>query len=362
MSNHASHSANEPIATPKGLGVLAATIANIAAVTVGVDASDTVAIQCIGGRSIGKYFVFNGAVQLSARYNGMRSAFQEDNEIFVPQQVGGISHLDLRTADYDRLLTNVESRFQALVTPAARVNLGPHVFPGIPVNHYLVEKMTLPIWKWSFRRKGVITTYFCAFCALLPMLIIALVRLGLGFSMVPELLYAIIFALISAYGGYLLDVKREVTYIQIKENDISPSLGALWVRTLNRATAGPPTSAHEAVRNVATGHVRKNDNTLLVPVMAFMPTFEYSAAEWVFLLTNLRGPLLTMPYVMAADPHHRWLVAYGIAAFAQASLQNAYAKSFLAEAKPYKVDWFRRLPYDNYREEFPRYRMRLEVD
>lgn len=145
MSNNTSDSANDSSATSKGLGIFAATIANIAAVTVGVDASDTVAIQCIGGRSIGKYFVFNGAVQLSARYNGMRSAFQANREIFVPQYVGRIHHLNLITADYDRLLTCVDRRFQALVAPAAQVGLGLHAIPAIPVNHYLVEQMTLPV-------------------------------------------------------------------------------------------------------------------------------------------------------------------------------------------------------------------------
>lgn len=189
--------------------------------------------------------------------------------------------------------------------------------------------------------------------------IIALVRLSKGFSMVPELLYAIIFVVVSAYGGYLLDIKREVTYIQINENSVSQSLGALCVHTLNRATTGPPASAHQAVHEVATGHVRKNGNTLLVPVMAFMPTVEYTTAEWFFLFTNLRGPLLTISYLITTNPHHRWLAAYGIAAFTQACLQNAYAKSFLAEATPYEVNWFRRLPNDNYPEEFPQYRMRL---
>jgi hypothetical protein len=345
-----------------GLGKFAASIANIAAVTVGVDASDTVAIQCIGGRSIGKYFVFNGTVQLSARYNGMRSAFPAEKEIFVPRQMGAVHHLNLITADYDRLLTSVDRRFQALLNPAAQVGLGLPANVGMPANQHLVEQMSFPIWKWSFRRKGVIKTLLCAFWALLPMPIIALIRLSKGFNLVPELLYAIISILVSAYGGYLLDIKREVTYIQIQENDVSQSLGALWVRTFDRATNGPPTSAHQAVHEVATGHVRRNGNTLLVPVMAFMPTVEYSTAEWFFLFTNVRGPLLAIGSLITTDTHHYWLVAYGIAAFAQASLQNAYAKSFLAEATPYEVNWFRRLPNSDYREEFQQYRMRLEVD
>jgi hypothetical protein len=96
--------------------------------------------------------------------------------------------------------------------------------------------------------------------------------------------------------------------------------------------------------------------------MAFMPTVEYSTAEWFFLFTNVRGPLLAIGSLITTDTHHHWLVAYGIAAFAQASLQNAYAKSFLAEATPYEVNWFRRLPNSDYREEFQQYRMRLEAD
>jgi hypothetical protein len=48
---------------------------------VGVDSTQcAVAIQCIGGRSIGKYVAFIGTIQLSNRYDGMKKAFANDGK------------------------------------------------------------------------------------------------------------------------------------------------------------------------------------------------------------------------------------------------------------------------------------------
>jgi hypothetical protein len=57
----------------------------------------------------------------------------------------------------------------------------------------------------------------------------------------------------------------------------------------------------------------------------------------------------------------RWFGAYGIAAILQAFLQKRFAKAFIMDAKPYEVNWFRRIPGHIYQEEFSRYRVRLEA-
>lgn len=135
---------------------------------------------------------------------------------------------------------------------------------------------------------------------------------------------------------------------------------------LDRALTGPPVSADHAVRELATGQVRKESEkarTLLVPVMALKPRFGHDGhakSRSTQSFPMLRS-VVNNAFLLTKDRDHRWLGAYGIAAILQAFLQKQFAKVFLRDAKPYEVNWFRRIPGHIYREEFPRYRVRLEA-
>lgn len=64
-----------------GLSWLIALLAEIEALAAGVPAIDTVAIQCIVGRSFEKYFVFNGPINAGASYRGIQLAFGANREM-----------------------------------------------------------------------------------------------------------------------------------------------------------------------------------------------------------------------------------------------------------------------------------------
>ena len=323
---------------------------NAASLTVGVDASCTVAMQCISGLSFGKFFVFNGPILLKDRYDGMKMAFGANREIFTPVRLGEeMGYTPLSIEDYDRLITAADLKQQK----------------RIRLNIWLSNQILFPFWKWSFFKYGLLTTLLYAILAFLPMPAIAVARWWwTRASWIPELAYGALFILVSVYGSMLLDVRRDVCYIRINESGeggVSSGMGGLWFRLYNRALDEPPTSAFQAVEDLATGRVRKlpNQNQLLVPVMAVRPSIEYDTASAWLSITHLRSPLLTISYFFTQGVDHRWMVAFGIAAFVQASLQNAFAQALVSAASPYEVFWFRRLPTQIYEAEFTPYRTAL---
>jgi hypothetical protein len=112
------------------------------------------------GRSFGKYFVFNGPLKVSDRYDGMRAAFGADNEIYLPTQVG-LRHASLNTAAFDRLLLSADQQFQATIALAA---------PGFVSNHYLENPSNLPIFHWARGRHGFWKMGICVILSLTPLL------------------------------------------------------------------------------------------------------------------------------------------------------------------------------------------------
>ena len=374
-----------------GLGWMISLFASTRALAVGVEAIDTVSIQCIVGRSFEKYFVFNGPVDLRARYSGMQRACGCNREI-MPSAQYSLDTPDehaLSVPEYNDLLECTQRRFHARFLESSH---GLHVVPWSPVNRLLdvgIESAVFPVWKWGLYKFGMFGIFRNAVGtapALLPMPLVALARFLCGNSMVPELCYLIIFSAIAACGGYLLRIEREVSYIKVLQTDVSPKLKQLWIKTYNRAKLTPgdrpdqqipespigiskflpligsatKPSATEALDEIVSGQVRKYSKTLLIPVLSFSPTIKHPRVEKIYAFSHLRALLLSLVCFMSTDTHVGWLLAYGFAAYVQASLQNIYAKAFLKEAKPYEVNWFRRYHGLTYQAELPQLRIKLD--
>jgi hypothetical protein len=318
---------------------LAILLANITAATVGVGASATVAVQCISGRSIGLHFILNGNIHLTDRYGGMKSAFGEQQEIFIPGRRGGkVYYPPLSTADYDNLVTTADRKRQ--------IPLSDSSLSGV--------RTVFPIMKWGLRVYGKLITFAYAAFALLPTIAIASASWRVG-NWLSYLLWGVVFILTSAYGGMFLDVQRDVCYLRVKEADLSPALGATWVHLHDLALNDGPTSALEAVRDVSTGRVRKRENELLIPTISLWPTVEFQAANWLSILTPLRTPLMAASYFFIQNAPYKLEIAYSVATFFQACLQRAAIDMYLSEVGTYDIIWFRRLPME-YTEELVDYR------
>ena len=175
VADNAPISANTPLSSdsavtqssplPSWIGVLAAVVGAMSILTLGLDAHITVAIQCLGGRSWGKYCVFNGPLELESRYKGMKTAFGGDQEVYIPKWLAGELALPpLSTADYDKLVAACDAKFRKRVGESMKVNnfLGIHII--------------LPVWRWSFTKYGYTFTILWGTFALLPMSIVAIAR------------------------------------------------------------------------------------------------------------------------------------------------------------------------------------------
>jgi hypothetical protein len=62
--------------------------------------------------------------------------------------------------------------------------------------------------------------------------------------------------------------------------------------------------------------------------MSFTPAIEHRGAEKVFGVTQPRGHPLSINYLVSADAQLWWFIVYGIAAYAEATLQDGHAKAF----------------------------------
>ena len=189
---------------------------------------------------------------------------------------------------------------------------------------------------------------------------IAILRWITGGDMIIELWYVLFFVLVSAYGGALLDVKREVCYVLVGIKNVSPAKGPLWVSVWNRALKGGPRHSGDAIGDLATGHVRQHGTgSLAVPVMSVRPTVEFARAQAFFMWSWLRGPILSCSYFLNAGIEPHWVTAYAVSALVQARLQKSIAQYFLTDAVPYQIVWFRKLPTCLYEEEVEEYRREL---
>jgi hypothetical protein len=321
-------------------GSLASALSALATTTWGVDAIDTVAIQCINGRSFGKYCVFNGSIDLPHRYDGLKRAFDSDNEIFKPKRTGSrVAPPALTVQQYDLLVTAAIEK---------------QMLRNENVNEWLKQggaSQQLPIWRWSIKERGRVMTFAWAFVALCPMWIIAIIRLWYRQNMLPELCFAFCYCLVTAYGGWLLDFKREVAYIRVPATAVTPMSNAPWVRLWQSAVDGWPVDGETALEDLAQGTVRKFEHDLAIPALVLEPTVSFNTAEAWFTIRYLRGILLALPSYFGWEGDQVWLTCYGIAALVQACFQQAYARSFVISAKGVGIVWFRRMPGHRYEEE-----------
>jgi hypothetical protein len=318
---------------------LAILLASIAATTVGVSAATVVTIQCISGRSMGMHFILSGSVHLPDRYIGMRSAFGEQQEIFIPgRRNGKVYYPLLSTADYDNLVATADRKRHMPLSDSS-----------------LSVQTTFPIMKWGLRVYGKFITFVYVAFALLPTFIIASACWMVGKSWPSYILWGVVFTLTSAFGGIFLDVQRDICYLRVKETDLSPDLGATWALLYDGALNDAPTSSSEAIRDVSTGRVRKCGNELLVPTLALKPTVEFRAASWLSILAPLRAPLMAASYFFIKNSPYKLEIAYSAATLFQACLQRAATDLYLSDVATDDIIWFRRLPME-YMEELVDYR------
>jgi hypothetical protein len=121
--------------TRSTLNIATAILGNLSVVTYGVDAKRTFAIQCRGGKSHGRYFVFNGPFDFGDRHEGMKNGLGVEGEFWRPTGHGAVTHEPLDTAGYEKLLACAAKRFDAtpVLVSAAHQQLHSH--------------MVSPIWK-----------------------------------------------------------------------------------------------------------------------------------------------------------------------------------------------------------------------
>jgi hypothetical protein len=322
-------------------------LGKIAAVKVGVDARRTIAIQCISGRNFDKFLFFNGTIELDDRYAGMKCAFGPDKEFLTPERIGlAMQPRRLRRADYENLV------------------LGALEKSIIPSNQWLsANRRHFPILRWLFGQGGALG-YFaftvCTICAFFLIVILTFASWASGSSWKAEMTHAVLFGLLSAYDGSMLDIRREVAYIRVKRSNVGPEVEQTWDALMTGALRGPASSALVAVQDLATGQVRREDEDLAIPVMALKPWVEWNTASWCFMLTNLRAPLLALSSTFLQASHFNWMVAHACVVFAQAILQDKLSRMFLSAAEPREIFWFRRLPNRHYIDEVKGYTWALE--
>jgi len=322
--------------------ILGAVAAHIASVTAGIDASTEVGTRCLGGRSLGQFFVFHSTFEGNSRYLGMQKAFGDDTEMF--RVVGFNPPRDLDSTDYDKLVN------AALV--AADVSVSAAGSSTEP-NPYLCMHANFPIIKWGRGIHHWLVTSLYTIVALGSMLGVAVLRWcsGSGRPGLPEVLYLVTFLVISGFAFYMLDVGREVCYIMISKNDVSHSMRAAWGDLKDVAHPGlpevqpgmPRTESKEAFEDLKRGQVRIRGNILYVPVMAVRTIVEDDLASWLLLLNDLPGLLMLSGLFCLPDTHLNWGVAYGVAAYIQSRLQHAVAERYIKDAKTRGVFWFRKL-------------------
>jgi len=311
--------------------ILGAASANIGAVIIGIDPSTEVAAQCIEGRSVGKYLVFHSTTTVDSRYEGMRRAFGDNNEIFRKPWLNDERWLS--TDDYDKLVKTAYAKSRQ----------------GYRLNRHLKEPLPFHVirWGWDAYDHRVATLYIVI--SLFPMLGIALARWMLGLNGVTDILYALSFLLISTFDGWLLDVMREVCYVEVRQDDVSEALHWKWedLRNSDEALEGLAKLPAEALNELARGMVRKQGrDVLLIPVLGLRTTLKDRWASWACILTDLRKVVMAFSFFQLDDSHLIWGFLYGFAAAVQACCQREVAEQYIKTVTENTDDiiWFRRLP------------------
>jgi hypothetical protein len=300
----------------------------------------------------------------SDRYDGMRLAFGENTEIFKPYRPGDLTPEVLDAAALNKLLISVEKRF------SARDNKDNTQLQELVSNDRLRYHRKKRLWNRAIEQKyGKLRSWLYGLVALLPPLVLSIVKTWKHEKIIPEVLWGGVFLVLKWYSRRLLNIHREICYIKVARHDLKLSGRRRWRRLRERALDGPPEppgppkppgDGEVAVEDIKFGHIRhmklQGVENLLAPVVSVMPTLKFDSAQGWFILRSFRGPLLTCSYIFAGDTDHHWPIVFAICVLVQASLQNDCAKVFLAHTQTYEVNWFRRIKREPYAMEYDGYR------
>lgn len=361
--------------------IIGAVTAHVSSMTSGIDASTEVAARCLGGRSLGQLFVFHSTFDADSRYQGMKKAFGDDTEIF--RVVGSNPPKELDASDYDKMVTTALGAAKAIKeslttsdtntsagdrststssstqatsrapSAVAATSASPDQHIAEELNPYLCVHANFPIIKWGRGVHPWPVTAVYTIIGLGAMLGVMFLKWywGAGAPGIAELLYGVVFIMISGFTFILLDIKRQVCYVTITENDVSEGACSTWRELKECAKEGFPATERghegraieEALKDLKLGRVRIDATGLHVPVMAVRNVVEDDLASWLTLLNDLPGPLMSAGLFCLPDDHINWGVAYGVAAYMQSRLQHAVAERYIQDAKTRGVFWFKRV-------------------
>ncbi|KAF4604589.1 hypothetical protein EYR40_003363 [Pleurotus pulmonarius] len=360
--------------------VLNATAAHVAALTSGTEASTQVAITCLGGHSFGQLLVHTSTFDVESRYLGMKKAFGDDMEILAT--TGSSPPQDLRAADYDKLVSNAEAAhassraassyvptpMPSIQAPApaagsgtaavsasnpassptssngvpatntARAGSPPHQHPpptptapqaseASPIdepNPYLSVYANFPIIKWGRSVHHPSLTIIYTIIGVFSTFGLLIFKWFKGGSWLFEIVYLTSFLAVNFYTMIMLDVRREVCYVEVSRDDVSAGMCATW-ETLKAEAKSMPRTKEEALQNLRRGLVchLAGSETILVPVMGIMTRIEDAPASWWILFNELRAPIVQIGLYLLPDDHIDWVVIYGVAAYFQARMLRA---------------------------------------
>ncbi|KAG5221522.1 NAD-dependent malic enzyme [Salix suchowensis] len=380
--------------------VVNATAAHVAALTSGTEASTQVAITCLGGHSFGQLLVYTSMFDVESRYLGMKKAFGDDMEILTT--TGSSPPQDLRAADYDKLISNAEAAHASsraassyvpppmtfIQAPAPAAGSGtaagstsspassattstgvpavntagtgspPHQHPpptptipqaseASPIdepNPYLSVYANFPIIKWGRSVHHPSLTIIYTIIGVFSTFGLLIVKWFKGGSWLFEIVYLTSFLAVNLYTMIMLDVRREVCYIEVSRDDVSAGMQITW-ETLKAEAKSMPKTKEEALQNLRRGLVchLAGSETVLVPVMAIMTRIEDAPASWWILFNELRAPIVQVGLYLLPDDHIDWVVIYGVAAYFQARMLRAVAERYIQDAKTRRIFWFRKL-------------------
>ncbi|KAK6522173.1 hypothetical protein TWF281_002740 [Arthrobotrys megalospora] len=328
----------------------------------GVNPVDTVAIQCLVGRSADKYLALNSSIDIAARYDGMKRAFNDnkDYEILVPvRKAGRLETTPLTAANYDAL---VEDAIEKMEFYGAREGRGDK--PGVdgsdvegqndvePFNRWLSIHLVFPVWQWGRSTYGRFITCFMVWGGLGPLPTLAVIKWAVtGKPPLEFIFFFMAFALTQVYSGFLLDVgRREICYIRARKNNMSPERAWKWEELYRSSLPGKPANCQEALDDIQRGRVRRDDDgAFAVPVMAVKPLVEFNMANWLLFYNPLRQIFLSACGI-AFEIRPEWAIAYAAVGIFQAHLQKVLVEKLLGDAQTTHVHWFRRLPGYEYKE------------
>jgi hypothetical protein len=213
-------------------------------------------------------------------------------------------------------------------------------------NEVISQNKAMPVWNWASQEYGKLPTIIIGSLAFLPIAIVSIARLASGERLLGELWYALCFLVVTTYTAVMLHTKREIRYIRVYANDVSSNEFEKWSQLYESAETASTPTADKAIQDLAKGRTQKEENVLLVPVMALKPLAEYEVASWLLGFSPYRGPLLSSAFLLGSTIRYRWAIAYIVAGCVQANLHWLCTMRWHQDSlvQPKAVVWYRRMP------------------